>query len=508
MSSTSTTPVTMILFPTKTQKMKVKLVEDKLVEDKLVEDKKIKLVEDKKIKLVEDKKIKKNIKKYKKDNIWEIKDIKVDYNLILSFILKVTYMSDKKLQKELNKLPTTYILSCNYIYLHHITNIITKMIGAIDKFQDARDDILIQNHLISHTGGRDIGCDEGSSSCFTDTISACSKNVMKAMKNVIAHSTSHSGAYLTCLAIDFFEMIFQNQSEKKSEKKTVETIGWNLESSKFDDELEELEEEKEIPESWEDIVKEDEVKSLELEEEKEEDIVEEEEVKSLELEEEKEIPESWEDIVEEDEVKSEEDMEIVEEYETEMWDKYLDVIDSDDEVVPVVVPVHNSSRPVIPKFHQTNHKTYLCRNFSNGYCKFGEHCGFAHGVQELRSMTKLQNQTSVPNYLPVVVPVPNCLPVVVPVPNCLPVVPVPNCLPVVVPVHNYLPVVVPVPNCLPVPKVQQTNHKTHLCRNFSNGYCKFGENCGFAHGEQELQAINSVCRFGINCRTHKCRFQH
>ena len=32
-----------------------------------------------------------------------------------------------------------------------------------------------------------------------------------------------------------------------------------------------------------------------------------------------------------------------------------------------------------------------------------------------------------------------------------------------------------------------SNYKTLLCKNFQNGNCKYGNNCGFAHGEHELK---------------------
>lgn len=37
------------------------------------------------------------------------------------------------------------------------------------------------------------------------------------------------------------------------------------------------------------------------------------------------------------------------------------------------------------KNHKSNYKTQLCRHFSTtGYCKQGENCQYAHGVEEIR----------------------------------------------------------------------------------------------------------------------------
>lgn len=33
----------------------------------------------------------------------------------------------------------------------------------------------------------------------------------------------------------------------------------------------------------------------------------------------------------------------------------------------------------------------------------------------------------------------------------------------------------------------QVKYKTEICRNFINGNCKFGDNCAFAHGYNEIK---------------------
>ena len=36
----------------------------------------------------------------------------------------------------------------------------------------------------------------------------------------------------------------------------------------------------------------------------------------------------------------------------------------------------------------SNYKTRICKNFEfHGSCKFGDHCGFAHGQHQLRGLT-------------------------------------------------------------------------------------------------------------------------
>lgn len=64
---------------------------------------------------------------------------------------------------------------------------------------------------------------------------------------------------------------------------------------------------------------------------------------------------------------------------------------------------------------------------------------------------------------------------------------------------------------------QNKKYKIMLCKNWEQGYCKFGDACLFAHGNREVQAVNiyyktkecksfyatGFCKFG-----DKCQFRH
>lgn len=62
-----------------------------------------------------------------------------------------------------------------------------------------------------------------------------------------------------------------------------------------------------------------------------------------------------------------------------------------------------------------------------------------------------------------------------------------------------------------------TKYKMMICKNWEQGYCRFGDECLFAHGEREVKAVNpyyktrqckafhrtGFCKFGP-----KCQFRH
>jgi hypothetical protein len=51
----------------------------------------------------------------------------------------------------------------------------------------------------------------------------------------------------------------------------------------------------------------------------------------------------------------------------------------------------------------------------------------------------------------------------------------------------------PMPNDFPGPDIVgalHSNYKTQICKNFQeSGFCKFSNNCCFAHGEAELRTL-------------------
>lgn len=64
---------------------------------------------------------------------------------------------------------------------------------------------------------------------------------------------------------------------------------------------------------------------------------------------------------------------------------------------------------------------------------------------------------------------------------------------------------------------QNKKYKMMICKNWEQGYCKFGDACLFAHGQREVQSVNlyyktreckafhstGFCKFG-----EKCQFLH
>jgi hypothetical protein len=63
----------------------------------------------------------------------------------------------------------------------------------------------------------------------------------------------------------------------------------------------------------------------------------------------------------------------------------------------------------------------------------------------------------------------------------------------------------------PFPKRQfrdadfRVKYKTELCRNWELGTCEFGENCAFAHGQDELRNKTNM---GSKYKTKKCKQFH
>lgn len=65
----------------------------------------------------------------------------------------------------------------------------------------------------------------------------------------------------------------------------------------------------------------------------------------------------------------------------------------------------------------------------------------------------------------------------------------------------------------------QSLYKTELCKSYcENGYCRYGKQCKFAHGTQELQYETAVVKKDKNCKTFfsfgacpygvRCQFKH
>jgi len=111
----------------------------------------------------------------------------------------------------------------------------------------------------------------------------------------------------------------------------------------------------------------------------------------------------------------------------------------------------------------TNHryKTSMCRNFEQtGNCPMGLKCHFAHGKEELRETLPL--------------------------------------------INNQNPGTMSIKTKQGWGELNQgQNHnqnqnqsggayKTSKCKFFEQGHCKFGQNCNFAHGDQDLRATNSL----------------
>jgi len=106
------------------------------------------------------------------------------------------------------------------------------------------------------------------------------------------------------------------------------------------------------------------------------------------------------------------------------------------------------------------YKTSMCKHYQqNGTCNLGLKCHFAHGPEELRTLNdplpqhvpmnhQQQQQRSEPRK---------------PTPNIT---------------QNALPPTI-------------ANYKTVKCRFFEKGFCKFAQNCGFAHGDTEIRNQNS-----------------
>ena len=58
-----------------------------------------------------------------------------------------------------------------------------------------------------------------------------------------------------------------------------------------------------------------------------------------------------------------------------------------------------------------------------------------------------------------------------------------------------------------VKKIEKALNKTKLCLNWrKNGKCPRGNQCGFAHGQEELKV--ATCIFGIKCKKADCKFAH
>lgn len=65
----------------------------------------------------------------------------------------------------------------------------------------------------------------------------------------------------------------------------------------------------------------------------------------------------------------------------------------------------------------------------------------------------------------------------------------------------------------------QTLYKTELCKSYcENGHCRYGKQCKFAHGTQELTVETAVLKKDKNCKTFfstgicpygvRCQFKH
>jgi len=102
------------------------------------------------------------------------------------------------------------------------------------------------------------------------------------------------------------------------------------------------------------------------------------------------------------------------------------------------------------------YKTSMCKHYQqNGTCNLGLKCHFAHGPEELRTLND-----PLPQHVPMNQQ------------RSEPRRPTPNIT------QNSLPPTI-------------ANYKTVKCRFFEKGFCKFAQNCGFAHGDTEIRNQNS-----------------
>jgi hypothetical protein len=105
------------------------------------------------------------------------------------------------------------------------------------------------------------------------------------------------------------------------------------------------------------------------------------------------------------------------------------------------------------------YKTVMCKHFEqHGYCHLGGKCHFAHGKEDLRSIND-------------------------PIPEH------PNTQKPRIPSKPYTPTTYTSSFSSLPPTI--SNYKTVKCKFFEKGFCKFNQNCGFAHGDHELRTANS-----------------
>ncbi len=117
--------------------------------------------------------------------------------------------------------------------------------------------------------------------------------------------------------------------------------------------------------------------------------------------------------------------------------------------------------------HKPNFKTVLCKTFTEaGFCTYGATCNFAHGYSELRTYGD-SNEAAVGGHGAVAAHGSNL---------------------------GGMGIGMAMDAQIRENKRKRSNVKTALCTNFtSTGYCKYGDNCTFAHGQDDL-AINKKQR--------------
>lgn len=121
-----------------------------------------------------------------------------------------------------------------------------------------------------------------------------------------------------------------------------------------------------------------------------------------------------------------------------------------------------NQQPQYPPSANTNsalYKTKLCRHFqTKGHCNMGDNCNFAHGMDELKSASGGAGGMGAANYASYAS-------------------------------HYQQPKYYQTPQ----PNADHSNsryYKTVLCRNFQEtGQCQFGDNCKFAHGDNDLKPM-------------------
>ncbi|CAJ1456229.1 unnamed protein product, partial [Effrenium voratum] len=126
--------------------------------------------------------------------------------------------------------------------------------------------------------------------------------------------------------------------------------------------------------------------------------------------------------------------------------------------------------PVVPSLVPTpsKFKTQLCKFYLEGTCFKGDECSYAHGEDQLQAGGAPEGAPGEPLPMPPVVP-------------------------------SLVPSLVPTPS----------KFKTQICKFYLEGTCFKGDECSYAHGEEQLQANDAVAGVGPespNFKTKICLY--